>query len=123
MRALENEAVVDGFVDHKWNGLTSHSFGSIVSGIIATGNFFSGVQHLVPADSLTKFDLVKMELDLLGRSDVTLNQTITGNPVDRRLKTSNPERNELLFKLGGFDVRPTIRGMMEQLPWTELRVR
>jgi len=123
VRALENEAVVDGFVDHKWNGLTSHSFGSIVSGIIATGNFFSGVQHLVPADSLTKFDLVKMELDLLGRSDVTLNQTITGNPVDRRLKTSNPERNELLFKLGGFDVRPTIRGMMEQLPWTELRVR
>ena len=123
VRALEQGAIVDGFVDHKWNGLTSQTFGAIVSGIIMSGTFFSGLQHLVPADSLTKFELVKMELELLGRNDVTVKKTITGNQVDRTLETGDPAQNESMFKLGGFHVRPTIREMMEQLPWAELRVR
>ena len=123
IRGLEYGAIVDGFADHIWNGLTSQAFGAIVCGIILSGTFFSGVQHLVPADSLTKFELVKMELDLLGRDDVTVKKTITGNKVDRTLDTGNPAQNESMFKLGGFHVRPTIREMMEQLPWAELRVR
>ena len=123
IRGLEYGAIVDGFVDHIWNGLTSKSFGAIVSGIVESGTFFSGVQHLVPADSLTKFELVNMELDLLGRNDVVVNETITGIKVDRTLDTSNPTQNDLMFKLGGYDATPTIREMMEQLPWAELRNR
>ena len=123
IRGLEYGAIVDGFVDHIWNGLTSQAFGAIVSGIVKSGTFFSGVQHLVPADSLTKFELVKMELDLLGRNDVVVNETITGNKVDRTLETSNPTQNDLMFKLGGYDATPTIREMMEKLPWAELRNR
>jgi len=123
IRGLEYGAIVDGFTDHIWNGLTSQAFGAIVSGIVESGTFFSGVQHLVPADSLTKFELVEMELDLLGRNDVVVNETITGNKVDRTLQTSNPTQNDLLFKLGGYDATPTIREMMEQLPWAELRNR
>jgi len=123
VRGLEYGAIVDGFADHIWNGLTSQAFGAIVSGIVESGTFFSGVQHLVPADSLTKFELVEMELDLLGRNDVVVNETITGNKVDRTLETSNPTQNDLLFKLGGYDATPTIREMMEQLPWAELRNR
>lgn len=123
IRGLEYGAIVDGFVDHIWNGLTSQAFGAIVSGIVKSGTFFSGVQHLVPADSLTKFELVKMELDFLGRNDVVVNETITGNKVDRTLETSNPTQNDLMFKLGGYDATPTIREMMEKLPWAELRNR
>jgi len=123
IRGLEYGAIVDGFTDHIWNGLTSQAFGAIVSGIVESGTFFSGVQHLVPADSLTKFELVEMELDLLGRNDVVVNETITGNKVDRTLETSNPTQNDLLFKLGGYDATPTIREMMEQLPWAEFRNR
>jgi dTDP-4-dehydrorhamnose reductase len=123
VRALDKGAIVDGYFDHKWNGLTSQAFGAIVSGIIGNDIFISGVQHLVPADSMTKFELLKMELDLLGRDDVTVKRAITGNRVDRTLNTINPDQNELMFKLGGYHVRPTIREMMEQLPWAELRVK
>lgn len=123
VRALGRGAVIDGFVDHKWNGLTSQTFGSIIAGIVKSGTFFSGIQHLVPADSLTKFDLVRMELDFLGKGDVTVNETITGTPVDRTLETEAPEQNEFIFQLGGFRERPTIREMMSKLPWAELSVR
>jgi len=121
VRGLEHKAIVDGFVDHKWNGLTSQAFGSIVSGIVDSGSFFPGVQHLVPADWVTKYELVKMELGLLDRVDVSLRKATSGSSVDRRLETDSPEKNNLLFKLGGFETVPTIREMMEQLPWAELR--
>jgi len=123
VRTLKDGAVIEGYRDHKWNGLTSRAFGSIVSGIVNTGTFFSGVQHLVPKDELTKFDLVNMELDLLSRYDVTVKKTDSGFRVDRTLATSDPAKNELLFKLGGFGQVPTISEMMEQLPWEELRNR
>lgn len=123
VRALKQEAVVDGFAHHQWNGLTSQTFGAIVSGIVQMGSFFPGVQHLVPADSVTKFELVSMELELLGRSDVTVNKTATEEKVDRTLQTVDPNRNNILFHLGGFATPPSIREMMEQLPWSELRIR
>jgi len=123
VRSLDHNAVVEGFVNHKWNGLTSQSFGAIVAGLVQSGIFFNGVQHLVPADSLSKFDLIRMELEMLGRDDVILQETVTGNDVDRTLATEKPERNERVFTLGGFTAIPTIREMMEQLPWAELRTR
>lgn len=123
VRALEHRAVVEGFAHHKWNGLTSQAFGAIVSGIIRAGSFFSGVQHLVPADSITKFELVSMELELLDRDDVTVVEKATGDKVDRTLQTVDPSRNEFLFNLGGFGTAPSIREMMEGLPWTELKIR
>lgn len=122
VRNLRYGAVVEGYVDHKWNGLTSHAFGSIVAGIILSGSFSSGVQHLVPADSLTKFELIKLELELLRRHDVTVMQSQQGKMVDRTLRTRDMVRNELLFRLGGYDVIPTVGEMMMQLPWTELGV-
>ena len=123
VRALEHGAIVDGFVDHIWNGLTSQTFGAIASGIVESGAFFAGVQHLVPADSLTKCELLAMELDLLGRNDVTVRKINTGLKLDRTLETTNPNQNDLMFKLGGYNETPTIREMMEQLPWAELRNR
>jgi len=123
VRTLSDGATIDGYHDHKWNGLTSRAFGSIVAGVVSTETFFSGVQHLVPADALTKFALIKLELNLLGRNDVTVNKTSSGTRVDRTLETRDQVRNELLFSLGGFETVPTIREMMEQLPWKELRIR
>jgi len=121
VRNLELGAVVDGFVNHRWNGLTSMAFGSIVSGLISSRAFYPGVQHLVPANSLSKFELVQLELELLGRDDVTLTPSERGSRVDRTLSTSFPDKNELLFRLAGFKAIPTIGEMMDALPWAELR--
>ncbi|MDA8736832.1 sugar nucleotide-binding protein [Aquiluna sp.] len=123
VRYLDYGSQIEGFVDHKWNGLTSRAFGAIISGIIASGNHFPGVQHLVPADALTKYELIKFELDKLGRKDVTVHPTVTGSRVDRTLATEDLEKNTFLFRLGGFRAVPTIGEMMEGLPWEELRVR
>ena len=121
IRALKRGEMIDGYIDHIWNGLTSQAFGAIVAGLIKSGRFFSGVQHLVPADSLTKYELVNLELGFLERGDVLVRKVKTGNKIDRSLKTINPDINQMLFNYGGFSVIPTIADMMKQLPWEELR--
>lgn len=123
VRSLPKGAEIDGFIDHNWNGLTSQAFGAIVAGIFKNRIFRPGVQHLVPADSLTKSELVKMELSFLGRTDVIVRETETGDNVDRSLATLNRELNQEFFSLAGFRGVPTIREMMEQLHWEDLKIR
>lgn len=121
VRGLEAGSVVDGFMNHQWNGLTSSTFAKIVLGVIESEDFKAGLQHLVPTDSLAKYELIKLELDFLGRADVEVRQCIAEETVDRTLKTENWERNQKLFILGGYTRVPTIREMMEALPWEALK--
>lgn len=123
VRNLPQDSEIEGFRNHRWNGLTSQTFGDMVSGIVINGWFAPGVQHLVPADDVTKYELVKMELNLLGRADVRVRERDASISVDRTLATICPERNRELFLMAGFSTVPTIREMMERLPWAKLRVR
>lgn len=123
VRRSPKNSILKGYVNHRWNGLTSHAFGKIVAGIIKHQEFSAGVQHLVPRDSVTKHELAKIQLGLLHRKDVTLEEVEAEVAIDRTLSTSRPEINRRLFELGGYPKVPTIREMMEGLPWEQLRLR
>lgn len=121
IRGLEFGSVINGYVNHIWNGLTSQTFGKIVAGIVTSTSFSPGVQHLVPADSLTKYELVKLELEMLGRVDVEVQEFFTTSSVDRTLTTENRSKNAALFTEAGYVRVPTIREMMEELSWEALK--
>jgi dTDP-4-dehydrorhamnose reductase len=123
VRGLEPEAQIMGFENHMWNGLTSHTFGKVVYGIVKSESFAPGVQHLVPADTMTKLELAKLELEMLGRSDVRVEPFRTENSVDRTLETLNEDFNSMLFEQAGYERVPTISEMMEELPWGDLKER
>ena len=121
VRGLRSGSAVNGFMNHNWNGLTSTAFAKIVAGVIAADDFGPGLQHLVPTDSLTKHELIQLELDFLGRTDVEVRQFVDDKSVDRTLTTEHLARNEKLFLMGGYSRVPTIREMMEELPWEALK--
>ena len=123
VRAAALNARLQGFVNHQWNGLTSLAFARIVAGVIESGNFMSGIHHLVPADALNKYDLVRLELELLGREDVQVQAFEAEQSIDRTLATNSPDTNRLFFASAGYERVPTIREMMEELPWGALRER
>ena len=123
VRAAAPDSQLLGYVNHLWNGLTSRAFARIVAGIIARDRFISGLHHLVPADVLTKYELVKLELELLRREDVKLDAFDAEYLVNRTLATNSPEINSMLFGCGGYERVPTIREMMEELPWEALKER
>ena len=105
---------VTGFTNHLWNGLSSDAFGRIVSGILKSGSFRAGVQHLVPADVQTKDQLVRTVLNELSRSDVQVESGLSDHPIDRTLSTENAEFNAQLFRMAGYEQLPTIRQMVHE---------
>lgn len=114
VRQQPRGASVTGFTNHNWNGLSSDAFGRVVSGIVKSGAFRAGVQHLVPADALSKDQLVRGVLDGLSRSDVRVDSGLASEMVDRTLTTENSEFNAELFRLAGYEQLPTIRQMIHE---------
>lgn len=121
VRGLEFGASIRGYTNHLWNGLTSQTFGKVVAGIVASESFSPGVQHLVPSDSLTKNELIRLELEMLGRTDIEVQEFSKMSAVDRTLATDQATVNETLFARAGYVHVPTIREMMEELPWEALK--
>lgn len=114
VRQQEQGASIPGYTNHLWNGLTSDVFGKIVGGLIANDLFSAGVQHLVPADTVTKDELVRLELKALGREDVDVTSMEAPTSIDRTLTTNNAESNKDLFMAAGFKELPPISEMVEQ---------
>ena len=52
-------ARVNGFIDHKWNGLTTLAFAKVLNGVMSRDAFEAGTFHLVPADEVSKFQLLQ----------------------------------------------------------------
>lgn len=115
LRNQPKDARIQGYANHFWNGLTSSAFGRIVAGIISNNRFVSGTQHLVPADTVSKEDLVRMVLHAIGREDVQVDSHMTSPSIDRTLKTENEDVNLGLFHLGGYDAIPNIHEMVAGL--------
>ena len=123
VRASEPNSRLNGYVNHYWNGLTSLAFARIVAGIVESDSFSPGLHHLVPADELTKYELIRLELELLEREDVQVEAFQAEEYIDRSLATHAPETNSMLFAGAGYKRVPTIREMMEELPWEALKER
>jgi dTDP-4-dehydrorhamnose reductase len=114
----EKNSKINGYSDHHWNGLTSLHFSKIAAGVISSENFQSGIRHVVPANIVTKEQLVKNIAENFGRSDVEIIPFNSGNPIDRSLDTVNIEENLKLWKDAGYDEPPTIEEMIvEYAEW------
>lgn len=115
VRQQPQGAEISGYTDHRWNGLSSKTFGKIVLGVVTRDLFKPGVQHLVPADQVTKYQLVRLELEALGRHDVRVTSTTSQKAVDRTLMTENADFNKALFAAAGYPALPTIRQMVDEI--------
>lgn len=115
VRQQPQNASINGFTNHIWNGLSSTAFAKIAKAIVDNGLFTSGVQHLVPADKVTKDELVRFELQALGRADVSVSSVEASSRVDRTLSTKHSVVNATLFKAAGYGEVPTVAQMVDEL--------
>jgi hypothetical protein len=97
-----------------WNGVTPLQLGRVISGMIQNNLWFSGIQHLVPSDSISKFELISWIAKLVDREDLVIEPFRTNQSVNRTLSTINTERNLSLWAHAGYDLPPGIKRMIEQ---------
>lgn len=108
-------AVLKGFEDHQWNGLTTRAFARICAGIIRENPQLPPVLHLVPQDRVSKYELLHIFREVFRREDLTVEKARSGKPVNRILASLHPGLNESLWKAAGYPEVPTIRQMVEEL--------
>ena len=105
---------VTGYTNHYWNGVSSLHFAKIVDGILSSNTILNGTFHIVPRDSVSKFELIKMIVDSSGRKDLEILQTATEKRIDRRLSSINVKNNAEFWKWAGYQVITRIRMMLDE---------
>lgn len=108
-------AVIGGFTDHLWNGVTTFHFGKVVRGVAESNGFKAGTYHLTPGDIVTKETLVRLIANGATRNDLTIQPKESGNPINRTLKTTNQSRNKTLWAKAGYSDPPTIEKMLSEI--------
>lgn len=106
---------INGYVNHFWNGVTTHAFSKIVLSIIRTGSEVDGTLHLVPSNVLSKFELVSHIATSFGRSDLEITPFNAECSVDRTLSTLNSQLCNELWLGAGYSSPPTIEFLLDEL--------
>lgn len=110
----EEGGEVSGFSDHSWNGITTLNFAKIIHGMIKNNNFKNKINHIIPKDKVSKFELLnyfKIYFDV----DVQINETSSKQVVDRTLNTLNISDNLKLWNDAGYEFIPTIEENIKEL--------
>ena len=115
-------AQLDGYAQHRWNGVTTLHFAKLCAAIIG-GTKVCSLQHVIPADTVSKAELLELSLSAFGREDVGV-QRVSGPtaPVDRTLTTRNPGANLRLWRAANYERPPAIAEMLRELAEYETRV-
>jgi dTDP-4-dehydrorhamnose reductase len=113
--AHKKNSDVYGFRNHRWNGITTTAFAKIVRGIIEQQLFAPGTQHILPADEVSKYELLQIIALANSRSDLQILPMENEMTVDRTLSSAYPSINDLLWKAGGYPAIPSISELVDEM--------
>jgi dTDP-4-dehydrorhamnose reductase len=111
------EAQVNGYRNHRWNGVTTLAFARICHGVMLSNWDFvlQPPKHVVPKNSVTKAELLGHIAYFYNRQDIRLNEIDALTTVDRTLSTLNEDGNLEFWQAAGYDEPPYIQQMIEEL--------
>ncbi|GHV82961.1 NAD(P)-dependent oxidoreductase [Spirochaetia bacterium] len=106
---------VYGYKNHFWNGVSVLAFAKICRGIINNDFWFSGLQHVVASDCMSKADLLKYYGIVFNRKDITITNIDASQSINRTINTNNNSINKELWKMADYTVIPTMKDMIIEL--------
>lgn len=83
---LGTSGVVDGFVDHAWNGVTTRTLAHMIIRIVEENLYVADVRHVYSPDDVSKYELLKCIAAAYGHV-VEVREHESGAPIDRRLRS------------------------------------
>jgi dTDP-4-dehydrorhamnose reductase len=106
-------AEIKGYDNHYWNGVTSFQLGRILEGTLSE-DFIAGTFHLVPADQVSKYELVSLIARYGGRKDLNIRKFTDMRLINRTLSTKFPDLNTRLWLGAGYPTPLTIEEMIQE---------
>jgi dTDP-4-dehydrorhamnose reductase len=108
-------ASVQGYRNHRWNGVTTLHFARVCLGIITSELSLSPLHHLVPSGTVTKAEMLHIFSEVYGRQDITIRDVQAQDVIDRTLATTDPGTNSALWAQAGYATPPTVPEMIREL--------
>jgi dTDP-4-dehydrorhamnose reductase len=106
---------VNGYTNHRWNGITTLHFAKICHGIIRQELDLPHVQHVIPAGTISKAELLQNIAREYRREDIVIIPTQTNVNLDRTLSTINDSLNRKLWEAAGYAEPPSLPLMLTEL--------
>lgn len=120
-RGQSEGAPLSGYVNHRWNGLTTLHYARLCLGIVRARPELPLRQHVIPAGEVTKHELLLSFAHSYGRGDLQIDAVDAPTVIDRTLRTSRPDVNELLWRAAGYDEPPAVPEMVAELARFDFR--
>jgi dTDP-4-dehydrorhamnose reductase len=114
-RGQPRSATVQGFTTHLWNGVTTLHFARVCAAIVSLNLDLPHRQHLVPADTVTKYELLNLFRHTFRREDILIQPIHMEPSVDRTLGTDDEACNRALWAAAGYPRPPAIGDMIDEL--------
>jgi dTDP-4-dehydrorhamnose reductase len=115
-------AKVNGFTNHRWNGVTTLQFSRLCRGIISKDLRLTHIQHIVPAGDITKCEILREFAGNFHREDISITPVQAPVVVDRTLKTNNESTNLALWAAAGYSRPPSVPEMIAELAGFKYRL-
>ena len=105
---------ISGFVDHKWNGVTTNAFANLLRTIIIKNIKLPNKIHIIPKNIITKYNLLKLfKSRFFGNGQIR--KTNSGNSINRVLKTNFQSINTKIWKLSSYKKILNIKEMVDEI--------
>lgn len=114
-RHQPQNAQVNGYTNHRWNGISTLHFAKICLGIIKGKIKLGHLQHVIPTGTVSKFELLSIFAKAFHRPDLTINPVNANTCIDRTLTTENEIMNQTLWKAAGYSSPPPIPEMIKEM--------
>jgi dTDP-4-dehydrorhamnose reductase len=108
-------AQIAGFTNHFWNGIPAIHFGKLTRAIVEEGFFEPGVHHILPKDTVTKAELVRLIANHVGRNDISIVDGLAPESVDRTLTTNNQAFNAKLWAAASRVTVPSVAELVAEI--------
>lgn len=108
-------AKLNGYRNHKWNGVTTMHFAKLCAAILKGFDIPAGPHHIVPTGDITKANLLRSFAKHFKRGDVVITDVDAPVVIDRRLSTETPEVSAALWRAAGYEQPPTVDQMVAEL--------
>lgn len=123
-RRQPENAMLNGFINHCWNGVTTYHFAKLCHGIIRFNLPLNHLQHIIPSGAVTKYEMLEEFAKAFNRQDIVINPLEAGAQIDRTLATENKTLNLEMWRLAGYiDRPPTVPEMISELAAFDYRFK
>lgn len=108
-------ATLKGFVNHEWNGVTTLQFAKLCHGAIKNNLPLPHLQHVVPAATISKAEMLRVFAQCYERSDIQIENIEAPTVINRTLATVDQEMNRTLWSAAGYATPPTVAQMISEV--------